>query len=75
MSEQPIAWDSPLLRNDTWLPFCLSKPRNLTVGEFRRIMPPRGPRGSIQNRVRGARIRTLNNRGFTVHGKRISSGK
>lgn len=49
-----------------------SEPRELTRDELTRVLPPRGPAGSKQNRWRGLVFRRLNARGFTFDGRRFS---
>jgi hypothetical protein len=56
-------WLSALLRHGR---------KDLTPDELSLMLPPRGPSGSLQNRVRGTTIRTLNRAGFTFRGRRLS---
>ena len=56
-------------RNDQWLAILRRGARDLTREEYASMLPPPGPKGSHRNQVRGARIRMLNRRGFTVRGR------
>jgi hypothetical protein len=49
--------------------------KQLTAAEFGRVIPPRQPQAHYLNRVRAARLRILETRGFTVEGKQIRSAK
>lgn len=71
MSDRTVAWNSPLQRVAAWVRILQGRPRNLTRAQLAVVLPPRGPRGSTQNKCRGARIRMLNNRGFTLAGGRV----
>jgi hypothetical protein len=70
-NDHDLAWDSPLQKVAQWFGLLRLGPRDLTRQQLADVMPPRGPAGSYQNAVRGARVRTLNNRGFTLEGKRV----
>ena len=61
--------------NDLWMQILERPSREMTAIEFGLIMPPRQPAGSYVNRLRAARLRILENRGFTVEGKQIRSAK
>lgn len=45
--------------------------RDLTRDELHSAIGPRFPSGSLENRLRGLRIRTLNRKGFTFNRQRI----
>jgi len=45
--------------------------RDLSLDELHRVIGPRFPRGDQRNRLRGARVRSLNARGFTFMRRKI----
>jgi hypothetical protein len=47
-------------------------PRDLSQAEYAALVPRRTPAGCPQNKVRGVILRTLNDAGFTVGGKRCT---
>jgi hypothetical protein len=47
-------------------------PRSLTLAEYAALVPRRTPPGCPQNKIRGVILRTLNEAGFTVNGKRCT---
>jgi hypothetical protein len=59
-------------RDAAWAALLRRGPCDLTRAEFLAALPPRGAAGSLENRIRRARVAILDNRGFRIDGRRIS---